>query len=58
MHMCCMLFLDIDTIINKVYCVIVNVSEHAHIKVRGQIVTRKTAIIVNVSGHAHIELTG
>ena len=46
MHMSCLLFLNIDIIINKVYCIIVNVSEHARIEVRGQIVTRKTTIII------------
>ena len=61
MHMSCLLFLNIDTIMNKVHCIIVNVYEHDHIEVRGQIVTRiydNTAIIVNVSGHAHMALTG
>ena len=42
MHMSCLLFLNIDTIMNKVHCIniIVNVYEHDHIEVRGQIVTR------------------
>ena len=60
MHMSCLLFLYIDTIkkiiMNKVQCIIVNVYEHAHIEVRGQIVTRMIRLLGG--GHAHMAITG